>query len=354
MRTVRSILAQVMGFDAAARRAGVQELAKLRSPSALGALAGCLDHRDGEVRRLAAHALGQAGEPALLAVLLKAARLEREPRAVLALWRSAARLARQRGRLQDVPRLASWLAEERFPDDAMGDACAAALHILAAHPARLPESLIGFLTAREVLAHPLIQTAVEKAIAVNAGQRLARPLAPAYLDLLQDEAFTAYHPAFIEALGNMRETRAIGTLLKQFERVPALQDKVLGALSLIGVENLDPVMSAAVRLHEEVYFRTPTEEEFVTFYFESAQRLAAMGGKAVPVLMRLLDHPNGAMRRNARFALEALRDPEALLAMLKVAENRRDAAKTRLAWELVRKNHPDHSVQALAADQLKE
>lgn len=348
------MLTLVMSGDPSVRRAAVTELGKLRSKSAKEALESCLDHRDADVRRMAAAALGHLGDPAPLASLLKAARLEAEPRTQLALWRAATRLVKARGRLADVGRLAAWLADDRFPDDAMGDACSAALHILAANSERLPEPLIGLLQAPEVSATPLIQTALQKAIATNAGQRLARALAPAYLDLLQDDAFSAWHPALIEALGDMREVRAIGTLLKRFESVPALQDKVLGALSLIGVENLDAVTSAAVRLHEEIYFRTPSEEEFVTFFFESAQRLAAMGEKAVPVLMRLLDHPNGALRQNARFALESIREPEALMSMLRVAENRRDPAKTRLAWELVRRNHPDRSLQALAADRLAD
>ncbi|MBI4347943.1 MAG: HEAT repeat domain-containing protein [Elusimicrobia bacterium] len=354
MRTVRSIVSRVLSGDPAVRRAAASELAKLRSASARDALESCLDHRDPDVRRIAAGGLAQVGDPKPLPWVLRSARLERDPRTALALWRAAARLARSRARLQDVPRLAGWLVESHFPDDAMGDVCSAALHILAAHPERLPGPLIGLLQASEVLSYPLIQTALQKAIATNAGQRLARPLAPAYLDLLQDEAFAAYHPALIEALGNMREVRAIGTLLKRFESVPELQDKVLGALSLIGVENLDPVTATAVRLHEEIYFRTPREEEFVTFFFESAQRLGAMGERAVPVLLRLLDHPNGALRQNARFALESITDPRALLSILRFAENRRDPAKTRLAWELVRRNHPDRSLQALAADRLAD
>ncbi len=354
MKTVRSIHARVMSGDPAVRRAAASELAKLKSASAKNALESCLDHRDADVRRIAAVGLGHLADPSPLGSVLKAARLESDPKALLALWRTATRLAKHRGKLADVPLLAVWMTDARFPDDAMGDACSAALHILASNALKLPEPLIGLLQAREVSAYPLIQTALQKAIATNAGQRLARALAPAYLDLLQDEAYSAWHPALIEALGDMREVRAIGTLLKRFESVPALQDKVLGALSLIGVENLDAVTAAAVRLHEEIYFRTPSEEEFVTFFFESAQRLGAMGEKAVPVLMRLLDHPNGALRQNARFALESIKEPGALMSMLRVAENRRDPAKTRLAWELVRKNHPDHSIQALAADRLTD
>ncbi|MBI4425447.1 MAG: HEAT repeat domain-containing protein [Elusimicrobia bacterium] len=352
MTTVKAVMVRVSDPDPAVRRAAASELGKRRSPAAREALMGCLDHRDPEVRRVAGLALGQFADLALAPLLIRSARLEKEPRAQLALWRSAARVYRQRGRLEDIPRLAGYMAESSFPDDAMGDVCSAALYVLAAHAEQLPSSLIGLLQAPAVLAFPLIQTALQKAIATNASQKLARALAPAYLDLLEEGGFEAYQPAFIEALGNMREVRAIGSLLKRFEAAPSLQDKVLGALSLIGVENLDPVMAAAVRLHEEIYFRTPSEEEFVTFFFESAQRLAAMGEAAVPVLMRLLDHPNGAMRQNARFALEALREPGALLSMLRIAGNRRDLAKTRLAWELVSRHHPDRSVKALAVDQL--
>ena len=347
------------GVEPAARRAAAAELGKRRTKASREALESCLDHRDPEVRRIAAAALGQfldagAGSVALVRLLVRAARLENDARAQLAMWRAAARILSKRGRLCDVPRVTGFMAEPRFADDCMGDMCAAALAVLAAHPQALPSSLLGLLEAGELAAHPLIQTALQKAIATNAGQRLARALAPAYLDLLQDGAYAAYHPAFIEALGNMREVRAMGTLLERFETVPALQDKVLGALSLIGVENLDPVMACAVRLHETIYFRSPSEREFSTFFYESAQKLAGMGPQAVPVLLRLLDHPNGAMRQNARFALEAIRDPETLVQVLRIAENRRDAAKTKLAWELVRKNHPDHSLKALAADQLRE
>lgn len=354
MKTVRAIVARISDSDPASRRAAAAELSKRKCPSARQALTGCLDHRDPEIRRLAASALASFGEPGDLPVVLKAARLERDARAQVTLWRAAAKLVRRRGRLADVRRLAAFMVEPNFADDCMGDFCAAALHILAGHSERLPEGLIALLQAPEVLGYPLIQTALQKAIATNAAQKLARILAPAYLDLLQDGAFIAYHPAFVEALGNMREVRAIGTLLKLFESVPALQDKALGALSLIGVENLEPPMAAAVRLHEEIYFRTPSEEEFVSFFFESAQRLAAMGERGVPVLMRLLDHHNGAMRQNARFALEAIKDPAALMSMLRIAENRRDPEKTRLAWELVSRNHPDHSLQGLAREQLGE
>ena len=219
MRTLRSLVGRTLDADPEVRRAAVEELTKLKTPAARDALVACLDHRDPEVRRHAAGGLGRFGEAVLGPLLIKAARLEGDPRAHTALWKAAARVYRDDGRLDDLRRIIALLDDPRVCDDSLSDLCGAVLSILAGNPAELPVTLIGVLTDPSVSGSALIQTALQKAMTSLVGQRYARPLAPTYLELLQEEAYRTYHAAFVEALGHMRERRAIGTLLEKFEQI---------------------------------------------------------------------------------------------------------------------------------------